>query len=253
MIYCPYARRDPMSQAPRPCSLNGFSIQGHASSLPWARGLFRTTIGRQLLYDDCMAPLLQINELRIRFASVEAVCGISLHVDEGEVLAWSGESGSARAPLHCPSWPVWSGRAGLRPNPVALDSNILHQPAKALRRLRGREIGNDLPGADDAPQSRHVSAVRSLKRHRRTFPHGQGVKQKESRPLRLRLSICPMRPERYSDYPHQFSGGQRQRILIAMALHQPSKAAHCRRANITALDVTVQAQVLELLRSLQRQ
>jgi hypothetical protein len=147
---------NPMSQAPRPCSLNGFSIQGHASSLPWARGLFQDDHRAPMLYDDCMAPLLQINELRIRFASVEAVCGISLHVDEGEVLGLVGESGSGKSATALSILGLYGVAAqGLRPNPVA---RFQHSPpagkcSPSLARPRDR---HDLPGADDRAQSRHV-------------------------------------------------------------------------------------------------
>src|SRR5580698_4134478 len=95
-------------------------------------------------YDGCMGALLDIRDLHIRFGAAEAVRGISLHVDEGEVLGLVGESGSGKSAtalailgLLGPAARV-QGEIFWRSTEAGID--LLRQPAEAMRRLRGREI-----------------------------------------------------------------------------------------------------------------
>ncbi len=228
-----------------------------------------------------MAPLLEMRDLQVRFGAVEAVRGVSLHIDEGEVLGLVGESGSGKSAtalailgLLGPAARVageilWrkaegSGRdasaEGQSPRASA-PIDLLRLPAEALRRLRGREIamifqepmtalnpvmtiGRQVAEAAEAHFPSHFPSW--------NFPFRSGREAKRRALAALEAVAIPEAARRYGDYPHQFSGGQRQRILIAMALINRPRLLIADEPT-TALDVTVQAQVLDLLRSLQRQ
>ncbi len=215
-------------------------------------------------YDGIMA-LLEIHGLQIRFGAAEAVRGASLSLDEGEVLGLVGESGSGKSAtalatmgLLGPAAQVagqilWrrAGAAGTASgNLPAID--LLKQPAAALRRLRGREIAmifqEPMTALNPVMQiGRQVAECAEAH-----FPTWTGREAKRKALAALEAVSIPEAARRYADYPHQFSGGQRQRILIAMALINRPRLLIADEPT-TALDVTVQAQVLELLRDLQRQ
>jgi peptide/nickel transport system ATP-binding protein len=212
-----------------------------------------------------MATLLDIRGLQIRFGVAEAVRGVSLRLDEGEVLGLVGESGSGKSAtalatmgLLGPSAQVageilWrgavEGEAGLKSAPMV---DLLRQPAEALRRLRGREIAmifQEPMTALNPVMSIGRQVAESAEAH---FPSWTGREAKTKAIVALEAVSIPEAARRYGDYPHQFSGGQRQRILIAMALINRPRLLIADEPT-TALDVTVQAQVLELLKELQRQ
>ena len=224
-----------------------------------------------------MGALLDIRGLQIRFGAEEAVRGASLEVAEGEVLGLVGESGSGKSVtalailgLLGPAAEVagqilWRrGEAGScgevaehgsalgarSANPATID--LLLEPAAALRRLRGREIAMIFQEPMTALNpvmtiGRQVAECGAA--HAASWT-GREVKRRAI--AALEAVDLPEAARRYSDYPHQFSGGQRQRILIAMALINRPRLLIADEPT-TALDVTVQAQVLELLRDLQRQ
>ncbi len=205
-----------------------------------------------MLYDDCMAPLLQIDDLRIRFAAVEAVCGISLRVDESEVLGLVGESGSGKSATALSILGLHSAAAQVSGKILWRGANILDLQPKALRHLRGREIAmifQEPMTALNPVMSIGRQVAEAAQAH---FPSWTGREAKRKAVAALEAVDLSDAAVRYSDYPHQFSGGQRQRILIAMALINRPRLLIADEPT-TALDVTVQAQVLELLRSLQRQ
>jgi peptide/nickel transport system ATP-binding protein len=207
-----------------------------------------------------MASLLEIRNLQIHFGAAEAVRGVNLSLEEGEVLGLVGESGSGKSVtalailgLLGQSAQVvgqihWRG-TGVD-GPALID--LLRQPAGALRRLRGSEIGMIFQEPMTALNpvmtiGRQVAEAAEAHHHSLT---GREVKRRAIAALES-VSI-PETVRRYGDYPHQFSGGQRQRILIAMALINRPRLLIADEPT-TALDVTVQAQVLELLRQLQEQ
>ena len=201
-------------------------------------------------------PLLRIDDLRVRFRTprgfVEAVNGVSFDVLPGETLAVVGESGSGKSVT---SMAV----LGLLPNPPAsVDGGSVRfrgeelvgaTPAR-LRALRGNQIA--MIFQEPMTSLNPVFSVgdqigESLELHR-------GFSASEARAEAERLLELVGIPEpkrRLDEYPHQLSGGMRQRVMIAMALA-------CRPALLiadeptTALDVTVQAQILELLAELQQ-
>ena len=203
-------------------------------------------------YDGCMAILLDIHDLQIRFRAVEAVRGVSLQLAEGEVLGLVGESGSGKSATALAILGLLGPAAQVAGQIRWQGTDLLRQPAGALRRLRGREIAMIFQEPMTAlnpvmPIGRQVAE--GAQAH---FPSWTGREARRKAIAALEAVDLHEAARRYGDYPHQFSGGQRQRILIAMALINRPRLLIADEPT-TALDVTVQAQVLELLRSLQQQ
>ncbi|MGD0729889.1 MAG: ABC transporter ATP-binding protein [Terracidiphilus sp.] len=204
-----------------------------------------------------MPPLLDIRDLQVRFGAAEAVRGVSLELAEGEVLGLVGESGSGKSVtalaimrLLGPAAQVTGEILWQPAGAGAID--LLRQPDGVLRRIRGHEIAMIFQEPMTALNpvmtiGRQVAEAASAH-----FPSWTGREARRQAIAALQEVDLPDAASRYGDYPHQFSGGQRQRILIAMALINRPRLLIADEPT-TALDVTVQAQVLALLRDLQRQ
>jgi peptide/nickel transport system ATP-binding protein len=204
-----------------------------------------------------MASLLDIRNLQIRFGASTAVNGASLHLDEGEVLGLVGESGSGKSvtalailgllgsAAQVAGEILWHGSKS-----TAID--LLRQPAEVLRQLRGREIAmifQEPMTALNPVMTIGRQVAESAEAH---FPSWTGREARKKALAALEAVSIPDAEHRFGDYPHQFSGGQRQRIMIAMALINRPRLLIADEPT-TALDVTVQAQVIALLRDLQQQ
>jgi peptide/nickel transport system ATP-binding protein len=219
-----------------------------------------------------MAALLDIRDLQICFGATEAVRGISLQLDEGEVLGLVGESGSGKSVtalailgLLGPAAQVagqilWrrAGAGGPNKEPGGEAAHggagidLLRLRESALRRLRGREIAMIFQEPMTALNPVMTIGRQVAEGAEEHSPSWTGREARRRAIAALEAVDLPEPARRYGDYPHQFSGGQRQRILIAMALINRPRLLIADEPT-TALDVTVQAQVLDLLRDLQRQ
>ncbi|WP_145135298.1 ABC transporter ATP-binding protein [Roseomonas gilardii] len=203
-----------------------------------------------------MAPLLDVRDLTVRFdtweGTVHAVTGVSYALQPGETLGIVGESGSGKS-VHVLSM------LGLIPKPpgrIAAGSalfegrDLLRMSEAELQELRGGKIG--MIFQDPMTSLNPVLTVgyqicESLRRHLKL---SRGAALKRAVEL-LDLVGIPDPQKRVEQYPHQFSGGMRQRAMIAIGIACEPKLLIADEAT-TALDVTVQAQVLDLMRDLKR-
>ncbi|MCA1831556.1 MAG: ABC transporter ATP-binding protein [Actinobacteria bacterium] len=186
------------------------------------------------------------------FGVVKAVDGVSYSVNAGETLAIVGESGSGKSVNA-------SAVLGLVPPPgkvhrgeiIFQGQDMLKLDDQRLREIRGNRIG--MVFQDPLTSLNPVFSVGAQVSEAVQIHEGLARKDARERATEL-LSIVgiPRSRERFDDYPHQFSGGMRQRVMIAMAIAM-KPALLIADEPTTALDVTVQAQILDLLGSLQQE
>jgi oligopeptide transport system ATP-binding protein len=202
-----------------------------------------------------MAPLLDVRNLKTRFYTeqgvVHAVNGISYSLEEGESLAIVGESGSGKSVsvmslldlIPTPPGKVEDGEV------IFNGRDLLKLSQSDLRRVRGREIA--MIFQDPMTSLNPVLTVGRQMTEGLKLHLGFSDEQARQRAAEmLRLVGIPNAEDRLSDYPHQFSGGQRQRVMIAMALSTNPMLLIADEPT-TALDVTIQAQIVELVKQLQ--
>jgi peptide/nickel transport system ATP-binding protein len=214
-----------------------------------------------LIRQDGALPLLAVRDLRIAFAGHfsghEAVRGISFAVAPGETLGLVGESGSGKSAtslallrLLPPSAAV-SGSMGLSRADGVVDE-LLTLPEEAMRRHRGRSMAMIFQEPMTALNP-VMKVGRQIGEALLAHAPRTGRREVRERVLAAMREVALPDPERrIDDYPHQFSGGQRQRIVIAMALINKPRLLIADEPT-TALDVTVQAQILQLLKELKRE
>jgi len=198
--------------------------------------------------------LLEVEDLHVSFATPDgvlpAVRGVSFDVEPGETLGIVGESGSGKS---VSTQTIVGLTRGARVSGQARfeGRDLLTTPASELRRIRGAQIGMIF---QDPLSSLHPNyrvgwqIVEMIRAH-------ESVSRKDARQRAvelLELVGIPTPAQRVRDYPHQFSGGMRQRVMIAMALALNPKLLIADEPT-TALDVTVQAQIMTLIKSLQRE
>ena len=196
--------------------------------------------------------LLEITGLRVWFGATEVVRDVSLRVEQGEVLGLVGESGSGKSVTSLAILGLLDQAARVEGSIRWQGRELVGLPERELRVIRGREIAmvfQEPMTALNPAMTVGWQIAEAILAHR---PRLGGREAKREAIAALESVAIPDAARRYGDYPHQFSGGQRQRILIAMALvHKPQLLIADEPT--TALDVTVQAQVLELMQGLQRE
>ncbi|MFN2360226.1 MAG: ABC transporter ATP-binding protein [Marinobacter sp.] len=199
-----------------------------------------------------MSQLLEIKDLSVTFdASIEAVRKLSLKIDRGETVALVGESGSGKSVSALSVLRLLDERhAGYPTGEILFNGeDMLKASQKRLRQIRGREISMIFQEPMTSLNPLHTVE----KQISETLALHKGMRGPRARARcieLLELVGIPSPEERLSSYPHQLSGGQKQRVMIAMALANEPDLLIADEPT-TALDVTVQKQVLELLKDLQ--
>ncbi|MFC7219998.1 ABC transporter ATP-binding protein [Streptomyces polyrhachis] len=205
--------------------------------------------------NDKGTPLLDVRDLQVEFRTREgiakAVNGVTYSVDAGETLAVLGESGSGKSVtaqaimgiLDTPPAAVTGGEI------LFQGRDLLTMGAEERRKIRGSKIA--MIFQDALSSLNPVLSVGYQLGEMFVVHRGMSRKDAKAKAVELMERVkIPAAKERVGDYPHQFSGGMRQRIMIAMALALDPELIIADEPT-TALDVTVQAQVMDLLAELQ--
>lgn len=205
-----------------------------------------------------MKELLQVKNLSVEFSTyngaVRAVRDVSFTVHEGETLAMVGESGcgksvTAKAIMRL----LERTPAKISPTSAVVfnGQNLLALKKRELNQIRGRDIGmvfQDAMASLNPTMTVGGQIMEAIRRHQKL---GKAAAAQRARELLATVEL-PEPAEQMRRYPHQLSGGQRQRVMIAMALSCDPKLLIADEPT-TALDVTIQAQILGLLRKFQKQ
>ena len=198
-------------------------------------------------------PVLSVRDLRVSFGSrrgsAPVVLGIDLDVHEGETLAIVGESGSGKSVSMLAVLGLLPAAARVEGSVRFRGEEVLGAGPERLRALRGREVG--MVFQDPMTSLNPVLTIGRQITEGLEERLGMSPKDARERAAEL-LSLVGIRnpAERLRDYPHQFSGGMRQRVMIAIGLSL-DPAVLIADEPTTALDVTTQAQILDLVQDLQ--
>ena len=200
--------------------------------------------------------ILSIENLRIHFETfageVQAIRGVNLKLQKGETLALVGESGSGKSVTAKSIMKLLSNNAVVKEGSITFKGeNILEKSERDMQSIRGKEIAmvfQDPMTSLDPTMKIGKQITEVIIKHEKASKEEANKRAEEL----LELVGIPNAKERMKQYPHQFSGGQRQRIVIAIALACNPDVLIADEPT-TALDVTIQAQILELLKELQQQ
>ena len=201
-------------------------------------------------------PILSVKNLQISFKTfageVQAIRGVSFDLHKGETLAIVGESGSGKTVTTRSIMGLLSKNAIIKSGEVIFNGdNLLQYKERQMRDIRGTQIAMIFqdPMTSLNPTLTIGQQIMEILTKQRGMSKSEAIEET----IEL-LTLCGIRdPEaRLKQYPHQFSGGQRQRIVIAIALAGDPEILIADEPT-TALDVTIQAQIIELLEEIQRQ
>ena len=203
--------------------------------------------------DESRTPLLEVEGLRVDFTTnrgtVYAVNGVSFAIGPGETLGIVGESGCGKSVTSLAILGILPKAGKVSTGTVRFEGQDLTELSdRRLRRVRGKEIA--MIFQDPMTSMNPVLTVGRQIREALETHFGMNRKAADARAAELLDQVgIPSPKARLADYPHQFSGGMRQRAMIAMALACEPKLLIADEPT-TALDVTIQAQILDLLRAL---
>ncbi|MBK8770074.1 MAG: ABC transporter ATP-binding protein [Rhizobiales bacterium] len=201
-----------------------------------------------------MEPILSLKDVSVRFHTldgiVDAVNGVSLDVSAGETLAIVGESGSGKSQLMMAAMGLLAGNGEARGEARFGGQNLIGLAKKDLNSIRGRRVTmifQEPMTSLDPLYTVGSQLIEPIMQHQQ-----MNAAQAEARALEmLELVRIPDARRRMASYPHEMSGGQRQRVMIAMALANNPELLIADEPT-TALDVTIQAEILELMADLQK-
>ena len=201
--------------------------------------------------------VLEVEDIHTRFhtrdGTIYAVNGVGFDLDEGELLGVVGESGCGKSVtmlsmlklLPMPPAEIVSGRACLD------GKDLMALDAEELRRVRGAEVGFIFQDPMTSLNPVLTIGYQLMEPLRTHLGMGRSAARQRAVEMLDRVGI-PSAEDRLSAFPHQFSGGMRQRVMIAIALACNPKLLIADEPT-TALDVTIQAQILDLIKDLRRQ
>jgi oligopeptide/dipeptide ABC transporter ATP-binding protein len=205
---------------------------------------------------DASAPLLQVTDLNVRFPTedglVHAVRGVDYTLRSGEVLGIVGESGSGKSVTSLAVMGLLPSSARVTGSVKYRGQELLGQNDRSMSRIRGK--GVSMIFQDPMTSLDPVYRVgEQIEETLRTHDKSLSSKAAEARAVELlELVGIPNAAERVRSYPHEFSGGMRQRVVIAIAMANQPEVIIADEPT-TALDVTVQAQILEVLQTALRE
>lgn len=202
-----------------------------------------------------MSALLEVRNLKVRFATeggwLHAVDGVDFQVERGENFTLLGESGSGKSVTALAVSRLLPRAADITAGAILLNGvDLLALPERAMRKVRGRRVAMIF----QEPQTSLNPVLTVETQIGETLRQHQGLtgRARRDKTLELLEAVGIAEPaRRMGDYPHQFSGGMKQRVMLAQALAGEPELLIADEPT-TALDVTTQAQVLALLKQLQR-
>jgi ABC-type microcin C transport system duplicated ATPase subunit YejF len=198
--------------------------------------------------------VLRLEDMKVRFRTmdgiVEAVKGVSLHVNKGETVAIVGESGSGKSQLMMAAMGLLASNGSVEGKALFGDTNLVGLSKADMNTIRGRKVTmifQEPMTSLDPLYTIGNQLIEPIMHHA-----GVGSDEAQRRALEmLKLVKIPEAERRLGSYPHELSGGQRQRVMIAMALANNPELLIADEPT-TALDVTIQAEILELMKGLQQ-
>jgi oligopeptide/dipeptide ABC transporter ATP-binding protein len=200
-------------------------------------------------------PILQIRDLTVTFATplgpLVAVRGVDLDVGAGELVAVVGESGSGKSVSFLAAMGLLPSTATVQGSVMLDGVQLVGASAKQMRSVRGRLLSMIFQDPLSALNPVHrigAQISEMLKAHQKMSERAARARAVEL----LEVVGIPQPGDRAMQYPHEFSGGMRQRVVIAMAIANSPKVLIADEPT-TALDVTVQAQILEVIQKVQKQ